>query len=76
MQYTQRGRALLWGKADKFVTTYCQNCKAGWTRTAEPGKNGAKPKTLTVCLLDREPVLNGMEFCDRFEAREETTPAT
>ena len=41
------------------------NCKAGWTRT---GKDGA---ALTVCLLDREPILQEMTDCDRYEPREE-----
>jgi hypothetical protein len=57
---------LAW-KADPtdFVTTHCMNCAAGWTRQ---GENGAK---IVVCLLDREPVLNTMTDCDRFEPREE-----
>ena len=38
--------------------------KTGWTRT------GAEGGKLTVCLLDREPVLADMTGCDRFELRE------
>jgi hypothetical protein len=48
----------------EFVISHCQNCAAGWTRT---GKDGG---SLTVCLLDREPVLADMTDCDRFEVRE------
>jgi hypothetical protein len=40
-------------------------CEAGWTRS---GQNGAR---IIVCLLDREPVLNTMTDCDRFELRME-----
>jgi hypothetical protein len=39
--------------------------KAGWTRT---GKDGG---ALTVCLLDREPVLIDMTDCDRYEPKDE-----
>ena len=53
----------LWASPDAFAAQYCTRCKAGWTRT---GRNGA----LTVCLLDREPVLRGMTDCDRFELKE------
>jgi hypothetical protein len=49
----------LWTFPDAFAAHYCVRCKAGWTRA---GRNGA----LTVCLLDREPVLKGMTDCDRF----------
>ena len=39
-------------------------CEYGWTRT------GAEGGKLTVCLLDREPVLADMTGCDKFELRE------
>ncbi|MBS0242897.1 MAG: hypothetical protein JSS20_12025 [Proteobacteria bacterium] len=58
-----RGAHPLWKSPDDFAETHCQNCKAGWTRQAA---NGA----LTVCLLDQEPVMQGMTNCDRFEQRE------
>ena len=54
---------LLWRQQD-FAATHCMNCKAGWTRT------GASGKTLTVCLLNREPILAGMTDCDRYEAKD------
>lgn len=54
----------LWKEPDSFAERYCANCKAGWTRT---GKTGA----LTICLLDREPVLSGMTDCDRYEPKKD-----
>jgi hypothetical protein len=39
------------------------NCVLSWTRS---GTNGGK---LTICLLDREPVLDDMTDCDRYEAK-------
>lgn len=62
-----RGPHTLWKPPDSFAETYCVNCKAGWTRT---GTNGS----LTICLLDREPVLTGMTDCDRYEPREKEKP--
>jgi hypothetical protein len=47
-----------------FAASHCRNCAAGWTRT---GKDDA---VLTVCLLDREPVLMDMTGCDRYELKE------
>ena len=61
---TQYARRLLWQKSDGFAISHCQKCAAGWTRTGKEGN------TLTVCLLDREPVLADMTECDRFEKRE------
>ncbi len=57
-----KGRAPQWMNPDKFARDYCARCEFGWNRT---GAEGA----LMVCLLDREPVLQGMTDCDRFEAR-------
>jgi hypothetical protein len=77
MQYTQRGRALLWGKPNEFAETHCRNCKAGWTRTSATGEEGREreePRSLTVCLLDREPILAAMTACDRYEPRAATPP--
>lgn len=54
-----------WQIATGYAATHCRNCAAGWTRT---GKEGG---VLTVCLLDREPVLDSMVDCDRFESRDE-----
>jgi hypothetical protein len=59
--HTPRGRALLWQKPKGFAASHCMRCKAGWTRS---GKGGS---ALTVCLLDREPVLLDMTDCDRYE---------
>jgi hypothetical protein len=47
-----------------YVASHCMRCEAGWVRT---GKEGGK---LTVCLVDREPVLADMTDCNKFEARE------
>ncbi len=59
---------LAWRTAEGFAETHCVNCKAGWTRKGEKGD-------LTVCLLDREPVLPGMTDCDRYEPRSKEAPA-
>ena len=64
--FTPKGRQLLWRKPSGFAASHCQKCAAGWTRTGS--KEGSM---LTVCLLDREPVLSDMTGCDRFEPREE-----
>lgn len=53
-----------WQKPTGYAASHCRTCAAGWTRT---GKEGGM---LTVCLLDREPVLGDMTDCDRFEAKE------
>jgi len=63
MMLTPKGRQLVWGTASGFVLSHCMNCAAGWTRTGTGGG------TLTVCLLDREPVLDGMTDCSHYEAR-------
>ena len=52
-----------WRTPDDFAIAHCTKCKAGWTRTGEGG-------SLTICLLDREPVLMGMTKCDRFDPKE------
>lgn len=56
---------MLWRTPAGFAASHCMNCKAGWTRTGPSGG------MLTVCLLDREPVLAEMANCDRFESRQE-----
>ena len=57
---------LAWSsEATDYPTTHCKRCLAGWSRLAPDGSG------VVVCLLDREPVLPNMIFCDRFEAREE-----
>ena len=64
MHHTHQGRALLWRTPQGFGASHCRRCKAGWTRTGEGDK------ALTVCLLDREPILADMTSCDRFEEKE------
>ena len=61
---TPRGRALLWRKPTGYGASHCMQCKFGWTRT---GKDGA---ALTVCLLDREPILTDMTDCDRYDQKD------
>jgi hypothetical protein len=51
---------ILWRKPTGYAASHCMNCEAGWTRT------GAEGAVITVCLLDREPVLADMTGCDRF----------
>ena len=53
-----------WGTPTGYVASHCTQCKAGWVRT---GKEGGK---LTVCLVDREPVLADMTDCNKFQPRE------
>lgn len=53
----------LWQTPTGYAASHCRQCAAGWTRT---GKNGGQ---ITMCLLDREPVLVDMTDCDRFEVR-------
>ena len=53
-----------WGTPPGFASSHCTQCKAGWVRT---GKEGGK---LTVCLVDREPVLADMTDCNKFQPRE------
>jgi len=52
-----------WRTPTGYAASHCLQCKAGWTRTGPAGG------VLTVCLLDREPVLADMTNCDRFEDR-------
>ena len=52
-------------KPTEYAASHCMQCAAGWTRT---GKDGG---VLTVCLLDREPVLADMTSCDRYEPKEQ-----
>ncbi len=56
----------LWQTQTGYAASHCRTCAAGWTRI---GKEGG---VLTVCLLDREPVLADMTGCDRFEAKEQS----
>lgn len=41
--------------------------KRQWRAASFKGKEGG---ILTVCLLDREAVLDDMTHCDRFEAKD------
>ena len=54
-----------WQTPAGYAATHCRRCEYGWSRT---GKEGGM---VTVCLLDREPVLADMTDCDRFEAKEQ-----
>jgi hypothetical protein len=54
----------LWHTPTGFAASHCRQCKMGWTRT---GKEGGQ---ITVCLLDREPVLADMTGCDQHEPRQ------
>ena len=47
-----------------YAVSHCRNCEMGWTRT------GTEGGVLTICLLDREPVLANMVDCDQFDPRE------
>ena len=73
--YTPRARALLWKTPDEFGQKYCMNCQAGWTREGHTsGRSKIKKKAvLTICLLDREPIIEGMTHCDRFEPKAKET---
>jgi hypothetical protein len=51
-----------WQTPTGYAASHCRQCEYGWTRT---GKEGA----LTVCLLDREPVLADMTDCDHYEQK-------
>ncbi len=46
-----------------YAVSHCRNCEMGWTRT------GTEGGVLTICLLDREPVLANMVDCDRYEPK-------
>ena len=57
---------IIWSTPKGYAASHCLNCKAGWTRTGPGGG------VLTVCLLDREPVLAAdMTDCNKFKAIEE-----
>ena len=64
MLLTCKGRQLLWQQPKGFAASHCRKCAAGWTRT------GADGGELTVCLLDREPVLADMTGCDHYEEKQ------
>ena len=49
----------VWQTPTGYAASHCRQCDLGWTRT---GKEGA----VTICLLDRAPVLAGMTDCDRY----------
>ncbi len=60
---------IVWSTPKGYAASHCMNCKAGWTRTGTTGG------VLTVCLLDREPVLPDMTDCNRFEPMDERETA-
>jgi hypothetical protein len=62
---TPKARTLLWKKPTGYGASHCMNCQAGWTRT------GTGSGALTVCLLDREPIMTDMTDCDRYEPKDE-----
>ena len=66
---TLHHRPATWQTPTGYAASHCRQCAAGWTRT---GKEGG---VLTICLLDREPVLADMVSCDRYE-KKETAEAT
>ncbi len=55
---------LAWQTPTGYAASHCQQCELGWTRT---GKEGG---AVTVCLLDREPVLADMTSCNRYVRKE------
>ncbi len=61
---TLHHRPATWQTPTGYAASHCRQCAAGWTRT---GKEGG---VLTICLLDREPVLADMVNCDRYELKE------
>jgi len=61
----RKGPHPLWKTPEGYAADHCTICKAGWTRVGTSGGS------LTICLLDREPVLAGMTNCDRYEPRDE-----
>jgi hypothetical protein len=60
---TPKARSLLWKTPQGFALSHCMNCALSWTRG---GKEGGD---LVICLLDREPVLDDMVRCSRFEVQ-------
>jgi hypothetical protein len=54
----------LWQTPTGYAASHCRQCHYGWTRTGEKGG------VITICLLDREPVLVDMTDCDHFELKE------
>lgn len=47
-----------------YAESHCRQCALGWTR------EGVERGVHIVCLLDREPVLAHMTFCNRYELRQ------
>jgi hypothetical protein len=58
----QRPAGAVWQTPTGYAASHCRQCEMGWTRA---GQDGA----LTICLLDREPVLENMTNCDRYAPR-------
>jgi hypothetical protein len=65
MHQNKSGTVSAWQTPTGYAASHCRQCAAGWTRI------GTEGGVLTVCLLDREPVLAGMTSCDRYEMREQ-----
>jgi hypothetical protein len=61
---TSHSRNRLWQTPTGYAASHCTTCAMGWTRTGTEGGQ------LTICLLDREPVLLDMKNCDRFEPKD------
>lgn len=63
MTHTHKDQGAAWQTPTGYAASHCRNCDLGWTRT------GTEGGVLTICLLDREPVLAEMVDCDRFEPK-------
>lgn len=63
MTHTHKEQGAAWQTPTGYADSHCRNCDLGWTRT------GTEGGVLTICLLDREPVLAEMVDCDRFEPK-------
>ena len=64
-------RAALSKTTPDFARTHCQTCAYGWTRATA---DGDRLREITVCLLDREPVLADLKTCSRYEKQEAREP--
>ena len=63
MLKTPQHQPPLWRTPTGFAAEHCLKCDLGWNRIGPSGGS------LTVCLLDREPVLAEMTSCDRYEPK-------
>ncbi len=63
MSHTFKQQGTAWQTPTGYAVSHCRNCEMGWTRT------GTEGGVLTICLLDRDPVLADMVDCDQFEPK-------